>query len=665
MSDIFISYANEDRPWAEMLAQALRRKGWSTFWDRTIPFGMTWRQVIGRELADARCVMVLWSHTSIESIWVQEEADDGQRRAVLIPVLIEGVLPPIGFRSIQAADLSDWDGATETSVFQRLVSDIARLIGPPPEEAREEERKRAAAEREAEQAAQRQAAEAAERQRKAEEERKEAEASRKAEEERKRVEADEKRKAAEEKRKADEEKRKRAEVDAKRKAEEEAKRKAEDTRLAERIDAERKAEEGEPKQTEARMSDERRLWIIVAATVVLFVAGTWGVYQYNAQMAEQQRPVEAGRVAVDEQRRTTAEEAFRKAEEEANRQAVQEARRVKEAAIRRERVQEVQRLLAELGYAPGLADGVEGPATERAIALFKRKTGLSGDPVVDEALLVAVRDAVRGSASAETARSRKPGKSFSDCTECPEMDVVPAGSFLMGSSDGDKAAEQDEKPQHPVSISRPFAVGRYEVTRAEYASFVKATGRAYGDGCYFWTGSEWKKDAAGSWRDPGFKQTNRDPVACVNWHDAKAYVDWLRKETGKSYRLLTEAESEYAARAGTSTRYSFGDEISAKDANFSRHLDQTSAVGSYPANPWNLHDMHGNVWEWVEDCWNGSYKGAPSDGGAWLDGDCSRRVLRGGSWSSNPGDLRSAVRGRDGTGVRVNYFGFRVARTLP
>ena len=115
MSDIFISYANEDRPWAEMLAQALRRKGWSTFWDRTIPFGMTWRQVIGRELADARCVMVLWSHTSIESIWVQEEADDGQRRAVLIPVLIEGVLPPISRTGMAPPKHPSFRGSCPTS----------------------------------------------------------------------------------------------------------------------------------------------------------------------------------------------------------------------------------------------------------------------------------------------------------------------------------------------------------------------------------------------------------------------------------------------------------------------------------------------------------------------------------------------------------------------
>lgn len=135
-----MSYASEDRPQAQMLAQTLEGQGWSTFWDRTIPAGKTWREVIGRELDEARCVIVLWSNISIVSGWVQEEADDGRRRGILIPVLIENVLPPIGFRSIQAADLSDWDGADSIPAFRRLTADIAGLIGPAPKEVEEERR---------------------------------------------------------------------------------------------------------------------------------------------------------------------------------------------------------------------------------------------------------------------------------------------------------------------------------------------------------------------------------------------------------------------------------------------------------------------------------------------------------------------------------------------
>ena len=132
----------------------------------------------------------------------------------------------------------------------------------------------------------------------------------------------------------------------------------------------------------------------------------------------------------------------------------------------------------------------------------------------------------------------------------------------------------------------------------------------------------------------------------VSWDDAQAYVAWLSKETGQPYRLLSEAEWEYAARAGTTTRYSWGDDPpTPEQANFGRNVGKTTEVGTYPPNPWGLHDMHGNVWEWVEDCWNESYQGAPSDGSAWTSGDCSRRVLRGGSWVNDPEYLRSADRG--------------------
>jgi formylglycine-generating enzyme required for sulfatase activity len=154
-------------------------------------------------------------------------------------------------------------------------------------------------------------------------------------------------------------------------------------------------------------------------------------------------------------------------------------------------------------------------------------------------------------------------------------------------------------------------------------------------------------------------------VVCVSWEDAKTYVEWLGKETGQLYRLPSEAEWEYACRAGTTTRYWWGDDSpTPEQANFGMNVRRTTEVGFYPANPWGLHDMHGNVWEWVEDCWNDSYEGAPNDGSAWTSGDCSRRVLRGGSWNYEPELLRSALRSVDLTGGRDNYVGFRVARTL-
>ena len=241
------------------------------------------------------------------------------------------------------------------------------------------------------------------------------------------------------------------------------------------------------------------------------------------------------------------------------------------------------------------------------------------------------------------------GEKFRDCPECPEMAVVPAGSFMMGGRYG------NERPVHEVTIGAPFAVGVYEVTFAEWDACVRDGGcRGRGDG---YTASE-----------PGWGRGRR-PVINVGWDDAKRYVQWLSRKTGRAYRLLSESEWEYAARAGTETAYSWGDEIGVNRANCSGcgsqwDDDRTAPVGSFDANAWGLHDMHGNVYEWVEDCWNDSYAGAPADGSAWLTRDCDERVLRGGSWYFKPSFLRAAFRYRFTTGFRDDIIGFRVARTL-
>jgi len=252
------------------------------------------------------------------------------------------------------------------------------------------------------------------------------------------------------------------------------------------------------------------------------------------------------------------------------------------------------------------------------------------------------------------------GDEFQDCAVCPEMVVVPPGSFLMGSSE-DKGSD-NEKPQHEVVIAQPFAVGKYEVARGEYAAFAATGGHKPGIGCALWSRGEW--DPFADWEAPGFSQTDRDPAVCVSWDDAQAYVRWLASKAGRPYRLLSEAEWEYASRAGTTTRYFWGDKITPEDANYGGHVGKTTEVGSYLPNFWGLYDVHGNVWEWVEDCWNESYEGAPSDGSAWTSGECDRRVLRGGSWSAKPEGLRAAVRGVGGPDGRIDFLGIRVARML-
>ena len=258
----------------------------------------------------------------------------------------------------------------------------------------------------------------------------------------------------------------------------------------------------------------------------------------------------------------------------------------------------------------------------------------------------ALAAAVVSSALAGAAWAAEPGTKFRDCPECPEMVVVPAGSFLMGSPGSEEGRDDDEGPVHRVRFARPFAVGVYEVTFAEWDACLS------GGGC-------------GGHRpgDEGWGRGKR-PVINVSWKDARAYVAWLSGKTGAEYRLLSESEWEYVARAGTTGRYHFGSRISPSQANYAGKKLKTVPVGSYPANDFGLHDVHGNVVEWVEDCWNKSYRGAPTDGSAWESGNCGRRVLRGGSWVSEPRNLRSADRSRSFSGFRYVSDGFRVARTL-
>jgi len=248
--------------------------------------------------------------------------------------------------------------------------------------------------------------------------------------------------------------------------------------------------------------------------------------------------------------------------------------------------------------------------------------------------------APQGGARPQAASALPGGSAFQDCPGCPQMVVVPSGSFMMGSESGDS----DEKPVHKVSIGYSFAVGVHEVTFAQWDAC------AADGGC-----NGYSPD------DRGWGRGNR-PAINVSWEDAQSYLKWLSGKTGKSYRLLSESEWEYVARAGTTTPYHFGGSIASSQARY--NSDSTVPVGSYPPNAFGLHDVHGNVWEWTQDCWNDNYQGAPNDGSAWQSGDCSRRVLRGGSWLSDPRFLRSANRDGYTAGNRDYNNGFRVARTL-
>ena len=249
------------------------------------------------------------------------------------------------------------------------------------------------------------------------------------------------------------------------------------------------------------------------------------------------------------------------------------------------------------------------------------------------------------------------GDVFRDCAECPEMVVIPAGSFMMGSPPSEEGRFGNEGPVHRVTIQDPLPVGRHEVTFAEWDACSR------GGGCLHVPD------------DRGWGRGNR-PVINVSWKDAQSYVGWLSRKTGKTYRLLSESEWEYAARAGTTAPFHYGGTLSTVQANYDgnfaygsgregEYREKTVPVGSFPPNEFGLHNVHGNVRELVEDCWHDSYNGAPSDGSAWTSGgECSLRVVRGGSWVDAPRVLRSASRYGYPSGYRNVFVGFRVARTL-
>ena len=259
----------------------------------------------------------------------------------------------------------------------------------------------------------------------------------------------------------------------------------------------------------------------------------------------------------------------------------------------------------------------------------------------------------------ESLQSMPAGTVFRECEGCPEMVVIPPGRFMMGSHTSETGRDNDEGPQREVTIPRAIAVGKFEVTRGQFERFAQEEKRLAMSGC--------------DHLDPGFAQTDDHPVVCVDWNDARAYAAWLSRKTGKTYRLLSESEWEYAARAKTTTAFFWGASFEPAGCRHANIADgaakcadghaHTAPAGRFLANAFGLHDMLGNAWEWVEDCGKESYHGAPNEGLAWTSGDCSQRVLRGGSWGGRPRSARAADRIRFGPTVRTDVAGLRVARS--
>jgi formylglycine-generating enzyme required for sulfatase activity len=443
----------------------------------------------------------------------------------------------------------------------------------------------------------------------------------------------------------------------------------------------------------------RRLLGIAAAGVV--AAAVIAAVLYS-QWPE---PGDFGNISEADALRIASEARIRREEEVRTKIAAEAAARLSEARpeVKPESIEDpAARRRAEEAAKLAAADKAAAEKTKALALKAKEEERRSAEAAAraQAQAMVQAEERARTVASVKeaprAAQRPAPGAVFQDCAECPRMVVIPAGEFVMGSPAAEAERAVDEGPQRQVTIAQPFALGRSEVTVAEFRRFVEESGyrteaerdtRAQGCSGFIYADPAARDPAQPftSWRSPGLAQAQADPhpVLCVSWNDARAYTQWLTKKTGRRYRLPTESEWEYAARAGSAGARPWGEDP-AQACRFANVADQsrfqtwsfgqkhdctdghyfTAPAGGYAPNRFGLFDMLGNVWEWTEDCWNASYAGAPADGSAWLKGDCGQRILRGGSWSTVPRFARSAARHKNAADHRDNVTGFRVARAL-
>jgi len=402
----------------------------------------------------------------------------------------------------------------------------------------------------------------------------------------------------------------------------------------------------------------------------------------KAQQAAAQSAREAAIRAAAAAAAKAALERQRREQEKQARLAAEEARAARKEALRRQLAERREQDAEQARLAREEAERKQAQAKAAALYLAEQKRARaeqakrSQEPAAPAPapapLPVPVPDAPAAPSAAAAADGVLRDKFIDVDMHGPELVPLPAGRFPMGSPDHERQTAMDagsqkswlgrELPQHWVGMERPIAMGRHPVLVGEWRAFVQATG--------------WRQSGEVDWNAPGFAQTDRHPVVGVNWFDALRYVQWLSEMTGRRYRLPSEAEWEYACRAGTKTAFSFGDTISPEQANYDGNFTYnggprgayrrgTTPAGMFAPNAWGLYDMHGNVWEWVQDVVHDNYEGAPLDGSAWEEGgDQARRVLRGGSWLYNPRYLRSALRNGFSAVLSNDIVGFRVVRDL-
>jgi formylglycine-generating enzyme required for sulfatase activity len=440
-----------------------------------------------------------------------------------------------------------------------------------------------------------------------------------------------------------------------------------------------------------------RRWSIIFASIVAIVGGAYGGFLYTrwpperADIDSEKRRNDAkeaeakGRIALDEKKRKEAE-AKRQADLDAEKERKADAKRRADLEAEKQKQEQLKRQAAlqaeeERKQAEAKRQAELEAEKRHNEAEVKRQAALEAEKRRNET-------EAKRQAELQAERVHLTEKYFRDCANCPELVPIPPGEFWMGSSKADVdsgIAADNESPQRKVIIKQRLAVGRFEVTRDQFEAFVRASGHKVADKCWTLEGNEPKERDKRSFRDPGFAQLGTHPVVCVSWEDAKAYVAWLSSTIGKLYRLLSEAQWEYVARAGTTGRYSFADgeadlcgygngaDQTARSAGLPSAWDyihcndgyvHTAPVGSFKANAFGIFDLMGNAWEWVEDCYADNLAAIPTDGQAWSSSQCQVHAVRGGSWSATARMLRVTVRGKAPASSRYDDVGFRVVRTL-
>lgn len=629
MAEIFISYKSERRPAAEHLATVLRHHGHEVWFDYQLVKGRDFRSQIEQKIREAKALVALWCTRSVSSRWVIEEVDLAHKLGILVPAMIEPCELPFGYRMIDSIDISSWDGAPRGHHLDRLLDALEQRIGRQPVSDFKALRDYDAVWRRL--GALPLSAFALDRP----------------------IEIVEPAQGISQRRSMQE-------------------KHAIDERLPPSPSED--SHEALPKLPWQIISDKDSNDPIKVRDVInALKASQLGSY---ARFALEQLEAEVWK-NLPAPRTEAVLEQFLAAGWEGKYadQARAELRGLKEVKAAR---------------APEAAEKAEGSAKERQRAAdpwASRKRALlllpgsvillfiAGNQEIQRNILTLLssystvrvepehvvkpspapiepptsHDAKSAEATVATpATTTALPQIFRDCADCPEMVVVPAGTFLMGSPRSENGRQDDEGPHLHVTIAQPFAAGRFEVTFDEWAA------------CVADKGCDWNPD------DGGWGRGSR-PVINVSWDDAQEYVKWLSRRTGMNYRLLSEAEWEYAARAGSRTAYPWGDEIDRNRGNCQEcgwDRKQTALVGSFAANAFGLYDMHGNVKEWVQDCYVSNYVNAPSNGSAQSSSSCTFRVLRGGSWNTSGQYLRSAARSVGLPDDRLNAIGFRVSRTL-